>query len=127
MEEIKYKVIAMRNQRPKENTEAVLKLFDDHLEWTADFEAEEPKSDEYNDHSQGWEDIRSYYCIVTKKEHIFSVELEFQQTPERLANVDKDKWVVRIIQRGTDISMYFRTKKKADEVFETVKKWLINV
>jgi hypothetical protein len=125
MEEIKYKVIAMRNQKPKENTEAVLQLYDDYIEWLADFEADEPKSEETNDHSQGWETIRAYYHIVVRRERIGSIEMEFQQTPERWKEIDKDKWGVYIITPGQSIKLWFRTHSKAQEVFNKLKDWLL--
>ncbi len=126
IETITYKIIAMRNQRPHENTEAVLRLFDDHVEWLADFDADEPKSDEQNDHSMGWEKVHSYYHIIVTRENISSIEMEFQQTPEKYAQVDKDKWGVYIVKPGQEIKMWFRSKAKAEEIFFKLKEWLLN-
>jgi len=124
-EEITYKVIAMRNQRPKENTTATLILHEDYLEWKADFLADEPKAPDNNDHNMGWETIRAFYHIVVTREKVGSLEMEFQQTPERWMDVDIDKWGVYIITPGQEIKMWFRTQTKAQEVFNKVRAWLL--
>jgi hypothetical protein len=117
METYKITPIDLERQKPTKIGNCFIELHPDRLRYVMDFWAEEPTTE---DEKLGpWENVRIYFEVFYFKRCIVGLE--------KSITVNK-KWCVLLTIAGVshDLKTYFRTEIAADQLFNFIKKWLLD-
>jgi hypothetical protein len=113
---IPFTPITLKHQKPTEVKECFVELHENRLRFRLEMIADESKDE--NDESLGNNiDVQNYFDIRCKKQNIAGVELRL--------TIDL-KWGIYIHLDGfaTDVRIYFKSKTKAEEMFNKIDEWL---
>lgn len=104
-------------QKPTRIGKCFISLFDTHLEYNAEFDADEPVIDE--DPSSGWQNVHNSFKITGIKQFISGLEKSLTQN---------QKWKIMIMVSGfpNDIKIYFKTEAAAQKMYERLYSWLFS-
>lgn len=118
IEKINIPAIDLQNQTITDTdlAEISLELRDNSVVYSAQFYADEPKSE--NDKALGWENVFNSFKTVASKQNVAGIEISWLN--------HATKWSVLIIVNGfnNDIKMYFESEGEAQNVFDRLHKWL---
>lgn len=111
--------VTIKNQFPTqiEKENCYIELFDNYLEFSADFIADEPKDAE--DKSLGLTQTINFFKIVAVKGRIAGVEYSLTISGKRYV------LVIMVTGFSEDIKVYYKEKMDGMEVYNKIKNWLL--
>jgi len=116
--QIKIEQFDMANERLIEPVLLDVILADNYIQYSAEYYAEQPKSEDKDDHTLGWEEIYANFKIKIKRETICSLDINWV--------FKRQLWQVEMEANGypNTVKWYFKKEKDANEFYKKLDEYI---
>ncbi len=121
IEKIDIKQFDLHNEKVTEPVNLYIEFGNDYLMYVAEYYGEQPKAEDKDDHTLGWEPIYQNFKIKVKRECFVSVEINW--------NNKREMWQVELEASGypNTIKFYFQTERDAQVVYKKLDEYVFNI
>lgn len=108
-----FKMIDTEDEKISEVINSSYELKKDHILYQTEY-----YSTDKNEDLGMWEDKYNNLTLVLAKTHVVSLEMSF----------GKERWkiVIKMVNDGANIWIFYKTQKEAQKAFDEIYKWLYN-
>jgi hypothetical protein len=110
----------LANEKVSEKVHLYIELGDNYFLYTAEYYAEQPKAEDKDDHTFGWEDIYANFRIKIKREAFVSVDINWIHK--------RELWCVELEANGypNTVKLYFKKQRDAETVCKALDEYIFN-
>lgn len=118
IERIDIKQFNMTNEKVINTCLLYIELGDNYFLYVGEYYGQQPKGDDHDDHSLGWEDVYFNFRNKIKRDAIVSVD--------RLYNEKYDNWRIELEANGypNPLRLYFETEAECEIMYQRLDEFI---